>query len=359
MKLFVYILFIIFTFFSCTRTSKTNNQTVNKSHHNISAKQTNQQNSVDTTTIDPNTLGCLVTHYVHGYDPEQFTPGTFNKTTYVYNSPKSGAKIIDTLPFNTAVNILKAYTGFYLVCTSKAKSGYIKKTDLYLNKILGRSSQSDYCHYLIGITKYAKEAEHDDNSLTCEASVLKFLKVDDKSGKILNSYADSVYGGDYGIKEVYSVALKNAKAIFHVTYNCFHDIETDADLFVIDNDKEISRLIYEEGSGDGGDGDFSDIYLPVTLQNGKKVVLAKNGELTLDPTTAKPEIYPYPADCGAPIDELVVVQNWSEEAPEDGQPEYNPDGTEFNNKTMGSTILYRWDGNKLHKIKIIETKPAH
>jgi len=358
MKPFVYIFLIIFAIFSCTRTSKTNKQAV-KSHGSVLAKKTNQSNQADMTVIDPNTLGCLVTHYVHGYDPEQFAPGTFNKTTYVYSSIKPGAKIIDTLAFNTSVNILKAYPGFYLVCTSKAKSGYIKKTDLYLNKILGRSPQSDYCHYLIGVTKYAKEAEHDDNSLTCEASVLKFIKLDDKSGKILNSYADSIYGGNYGITEVYSVALKNARAIFHITHGCFHDIETDADLFVIDNDKKISRLIYEEGSGDGGDGDFSDIYLPVILQNGKKVVLAKDGVLTLDPITAKPEIYPYSPNCGAPIDELIVVQNWSEEAPEDGDPEYNPDGTEFNKTTIGTTILYRWDGNKLYKLKIIEPKPAH
>jgi PBP1b-binding outer membrane lipoprotein LpoB len=170
MKSLVYICFFATIIFSCTSAPKNNKQTINNLNSTKSAKQTNQQNISDTTVIDPNTLGCLVTHYSYGYDPEQFSPGTFNKTTYIYNSTKPGAKIIDTLPFNTSVNILKAYSGFYLVCTPKAKSGYIKKTDVYSNKMFGSSLQSENYHYLIGITKYAKEAD------TYEGSILKFIK---------------------------------------------------------------------------------------------------------------------------------------------------------------------------------------
>ena len=254
MNRLVYIFLLTFIIFSCTRPSKISKQTTDKLKRNLSVRQSNKHNIVDTALIDPNTLGCLVTHYSYGNDPEHFSPGTFNKTTYVYNSTKPNAKIIDTLPFNTSVNILKAYSGFYLVCTPKAKSGYIKKTDLYSNKMLGSSLESEDYNYLIGITKYAKEAD------TYEGSILKFIKINYKSNEILDSYVDSVYGGSYEIKQVYSVALKNVEAVFHITHNYFHDIETDADLFVIDDGKKISRLIYEEGSGDGGDGQGSNIY---------------------------------------------------------------------------------------------------
>jgi len=347
MKLSLSIIVLI-TFFSCTRTSKNNNQVVNNGH-TISKKK--PINNTDTTVIDPNTLGCLVTHYPYSNNPEQLTPGTFNKVTYVYNSPKPEAKIVDTLSFNTSVNILKDYPKFYLVCTNKAKNGYIKKTDLYLNKMLGSSLQSEDYHYLIGITKYAKEAD------TYEGSTLKFIKINYKSNEILDSYVDSVYGGGYELKQVYSVALKNAEAVFHITHNYFHDIETDADLFVIDDGKKISRLIYEEGSGDGGDGQGSNIYLPIKLTNSKKIVLAKNGELTLNNMTAKPELYPYPADCGIPIDQLIVVQYWDEEM-QDGQPDYNPDGTAYNDITITSTDYYKWDGSNLKKVKTIKGKTA-
>jgi len=351
----LYLLLIITIIFGCNRSTKTNTVAASKANRKIAIGQNKSSVPNDTTVIDPNTLGCLVTPYKHGYDNSEFAPGTFNKINYVYDSPKSGAKIIDTLSFNTSVNILKEYPEYYLVCTPKAKSGYIKKTDVYLNKMFGSVDMAFY-YYLTGITKYPKSADLEENSETCENGALKIIKIGDKSNKILDTYTDSVAGGNYDIKSINQIGLQNAKSIFHITCSCMHDIETDWDLFVVDNGKKLSRLIEINGSGDGGDGEGADIYLPITLVNGKKIVLAKDGELTLDFTTAKPEIYPYPADCGIPVNQLVVVEYWTESEPEDGQPQYASDGTAISTKTITSTSYYKWDGSKLKEVKTTKGK---
>jgi len=351
MKPLIYLSLLLLLISSC----KCNTEKKSKKFESIKAKSLARQTretANDTIEVDPSTLGCLPKAYIHGYDEQEFSPGTFNTITYVYNSSKPDAKIIDTLSFNTSVNILKEYPEFYLVCTIKAKSGYIKKTDLYLNKMFGGADMS---YYLVGITTYPQKKDREWGN-DCHNSALKFVKIEDKSNKILCTYIDSILGVSYSIKSINSVALKNAKAMFHINYNCMQEIETDEDLFIIDNGKKISKLFLTSSSGDGGDGEGTMIYLPVTLVNGKKIVLAKEGVVSVDPETAKPDIFPYPADCGIPIDELIVVQNWSEEAVEDGKPEYNSDGTAVQTTTITSTTYYRWDGNVLTKVKTIKGK---
>ena len=321
----------------------------------------NQSNKLDDTAeIDPSSLaGCLPTSFIYrGGGSEEFFPGTFGEKTYVYNSIRVGAKIIDTLTFNTPVNVLKEYTEFYLVCTPKRKSGYIKKSDLYLNKIFNSEGPSDYYYYLVGLTKYPPTKELVENSLTCKTSILKIVKIDQKSSKILDVYTDSVMGANYIIKKINSLALKNTTALFNISYGCMHDIETDEDLYIVDNGQKLSRLFFTSLSGDGGYGDGDNIFLPVKLADNEKIVLAKNGVVSLNSATTKPEIIPYPVSCGIPIDELVVVQNWSEEDTDDdeGKPKQNKDGTAIDPITITSTSYYRWNGNTLTQIKTIKGK---
>ncbi|MCC8426446.1 hypothetical protein [Mucilaginibacter sp. UR6-11] len=307
--------------------------------------------SPDTAAIDPAKLGCLLTTYRYSYDPQTFSPGTFNKITYVYNAIKGTAKVIDSLPFNTPVNILKEYRDYFLVCTPKLKSGYIKKPDLYFQSFYGGEDTS----YLVGIAKYPPHLSEVDDDVTCEPGIVKFIKTG-KSQKILNTYTDTIEGAHYQINKLSSSALKNSVGIFHLTYSCMHDIEDDMDLFVIDNGKKLSRLFLAGGSGDGGYYDDTRIYLPIQVTNGKKIVLAKNGVLSVDDTKPQLEIFLYPKDCGIAIDELIVVQSIQVEPVGDDKPKYNNDGTEAENLTIEFTKYFRWDGNKLKLIRTIKGK---
>jgi hypothetical protein len=305
---------------------------------------------LESVQIDPSKIECIPTSYRYGHTGTNFSPGTLNKTTYVYNSTKANAIIIDTLPFNSPVNILTEYPEFFLVCSPKAKSGYIKKTELYLHSLFwGYKS----CTYLFGISKYGTNDNTD-----CNRSTLKVVKVNDKN-KIVYFYNDSIMGKNYKIKLIHNSALKNSEAVFYLSYHCYSEIGVVADHFIVDNGNELSRLILTSGSGDGGSSDISTVYLPVRLTNGKKIVLAKNGVLSVDETTAKVETYPYPTNCGIPIEELIVVENksvedqWNEEK---GEKVYNKDGTEALDISNIETIYYQWTGKIIKRVKNIRSK---
>ena len=354
MKQVIYLLVLSLLMLGCKsntekKTQKSSSLKANSLAHPI------KKSLVDTVEIDPSKIECIPTAYSYGYN-ENFSPGTFGKITYVYKSTKPAAKIIDSLSFNTSVNILKEYPEFFLVCTPKGKSGYIKKTDLYFHSVFwGLKSRT----YLFGISKYPKKNNNEpDNFPTCAASELKVVKINE-SKEILDVYKDSIQGEHYELKLIYNSALKNSEAVFYLNYHCYDELGVSTDHFIVDNGKKLSSLIVRGGSGDGGDSEESIVYLPVYLTNSKKIILAKNGVISIDDNTAKPELYPYPANSGIPIDELIVVEDRSTEVVEDetnGETKHNSDGTVTEKITITGTTYYQWNGNTLRIIKTMKGK---
>lgn len=348
MKQTIYLSIILFVILGCKNDAdksqlKSTNRTVHLTH---SSKASN-----DSLEVDPSKIECVPYAYAYNY-PDNFSPGTFGKITYVYNSAKQGRKIIDSLPFNTSLNILKEYSNYFLVCTPKAKSGYVKKTDLYFHSVFwGLKSNT----YLVGISKYPSKQATENAFPTCDASELKIIKIDE-SKKVVNVYEDSIMGTHYDLKLIHNSALKNAEAVLYLNYHCYNELGVVADHFIVDNGKNISRLFVADGGGDGGMSQECNIYLPVNLTNGKKIVLARNGILAINEITGKPDIFPYPADCGVPIDELIVVQNTETEDienKEEGGLAYNKDGTMAQKISIIETMYYRWNGKVLQKVKTI------
>nr|WP_294858404.1 SH3 domain-containing protein [uncultured Fluviicola sp.] len=346
MKHLVYSLVIIGSAaFSCTDSSeqKTKQHEVNNTDSLVT--KPNETKSVE---FDPSKMECVPTAYRYGDSWSNFAPGTFGKKTYLYGSMEPKAKIIDTLKFNTAVNILAEYPDFFLICSPKGKSGYVKKSDLFIHAIF---SGLDYSTYLFGITKYGTS-----DGTSCANSTLKIVKVNDNK-EIVDTYRDSILGKDYNVEIIHNSALKNSDALFYISYSCYNEIGVTGDHFIVDNGKKLSRLILAIGSGDGGYSDLCTVYLPVTLTNGKKVVLAKNGIISVDETTGKPEFYEYPVNCGIPIEQLVIVENKTiepiEKDEEGVKQQYNADGTEATKIGFLEVIYYQWTGTRLRKIKTV------
>lgn len=360
MKQAIYILTLFLVFLSCNNKNVSNSEKeIFKSSDSLAilSKQITQllqkiqsdsliiqkqtTKSLQRTQVDLSTIECMPTTFRYGDSWSTFSPGTFEETTFLYNSMTSNAKIVDTLEFNSPVNILAEYPDFFLVCNQKGKSNYIKKTDLYFHSIFwGLKSNT----YLFGISKYGT-----NDNISCMSSKLKVVKINDKK-EIVTKYNDSILGKDYEIKLLHNSALKNVEALFYLSYHCYSGIGLEVDHFIVDNGKGLSRLVLASGSGDGGYSDISTVYLPVTLTNGKKIVLAKNGVLSIDETTAKAEIFTYPTDLKVPINELVVVQDKSLEML-DG---YNDDGTMAEDITNIVTTFYQWNGMGIHKIKTVK-----
>jgi hypothetical protein len=349
-----YLLILIFGLLCCSE--KRGENVVSNSTDSLSkdslANLSNKKNStVESTTmigsitsaeLDLTKIECMPQPFYHeSNDWSFFFPGTFVEKTYVYNSIKPKAKIIDTLQFGTPVNILSEYPEFFLVCMPHAKAGYVKKTNLYFNSFGGT--------HLFGISKYGT-----NDNISCRDSQLKVIKIDDKVG-IVDVYYDSIMGNAYTARQIYECALKNTVATFHLTYGCYSGMGVTVDHFIIDNGK-LSRLIREGSSGDGGYSEICSVYIPIRLTAGTKIVLAKNGQLGVDSSTGKVEIYPYPKTCGIPIDELIIVESKSEEMlwdDEKGMPKVNNDGTVAVNISYVETTYYRWNGKSLQKVKTV------
>ena len=351
-----YILFFALSLYSCN--SKTKNPEAFSQNKSVAdslerARNTAEQNaridSLNQMRSDTARDYHVATDFRYGYNWANFAPGTFGEVTYVYSSRYLDAKIIDTLPFNTAVNILNEYPDFFLISTLTAKSGYVKKTDLYLQTMQGYNMVT----YLCGITRYGIS----NFNASCEKTALKIVKVNGKN-RIVDVITDTILGKNYTIKECHNSALKNVAQLFYLHYDCYSEIGVMVDDFIVDNGK-LTLLIAASGSGDGGFSDISSVYLPFRVSNGTKVVLAKNGMLTVDDNFAKIETYPYPETSGIPIDELIVVQSSSVESDMDegqGNDKLHEDGTEVQRITNVVTTYYQWNGKSLRKVKTIKGK---
>lgn len=353
----VHLLAIVLVFLGCNRNSDKKSKDKNPDSVNI-----NHNDKPSELPLDPSKIECVPEQYyfyretASGYNM-YLTPGAFKEKTYLYSSLNSNKKIIDTLRIGTEVNILKDYEDYFLICSSTGKTGYVKKEDLYMYSSLldlgYDNDKTNFGRYLIGIQKYKKIENKEYNE-----NLLKIIKLNSEK-QITETFIDSIPVSYSPVRELHYCALKNAKSIFYLKYSYYDEIGVVFDHFIVDNGKKLSRLIVTSGSGDGGYGDESTVYLPVRLTNGKKIVLAKNGILSVNEINGKPETFPYPTDSGIPIDELVIVENSSYGLVEDdkgNEIEYNEDGTMALQIDIVETIYYRWNGTSLQKVKTIKGK---
>jgi hypothetical protein len=296
------------------------------------------------TRVDPEKIECIPVRYTlqPGY-----SPAIFSDTAYVYNSVNTGRKPKDTLRFGTPVNILAEVQDNFLICTPKGSSGYVNKNDVSLHLSIGKGGGG---YYLIGLSQYGT-TDH----TSCDKSQLKVVLTGERKQQY-DVYLDSILGNEYEIRNLYSTALKDVRTLLYLTYHCYSEIGYSVDHFIVDNGK-LSRLILTGNSGDGGVSDITNVYLPTHLTNGKKIVLARNGILSVDERNAKPQLYEYPKDLGIPIEELIVVEQTTEETgfdQEKGELLYNDDGTQAVHISVNRTDFYRWDGSTLRVVKTIE-----
>ena len=287
--------------------------------------------------LDLSKIQCMPQAYARRSMWSHYSPGTISKKSVLYDSMDStNAKVIDTLTFDTPINILSEFKTFYLVCTPFAIPGYIKKEDVFFQSYgISRSKGK----YYFGI----------DNGK------LKVTMTNNEQ-EIISQLIDNIGAEDYEVKKLYDSALKNAD-VFHISFHYYSGVGVEENRFVIDTDNKLSELLATFSSGDGGYADIMNAYLPIKLTNGEKVVLAKNGTLTINQSNGKTELYEYPEDCGIPIDELIVVESYTSEMiwdDETSNPATNEDGTMLEKNEILETIYYQWDGKALSKIKSIK-----
>jgi hypothetical protein len=266
--------------------------------------------------------------------------GTFNEVNYLYSAPDSASTIIDTLAFLTPVNLLKTLPGYYAVCTPKAKTGFLAWGSIFQHVFLGKYDDGQIV-YLAGTVNtrpdYRPQGE-------CSEGDFQVVKIN-RAGKILDQFIEKDICWSLEAKQVYSTALKNVHLIFTLSYHYYSEQGNNRVKVFIDNGS-IRKLIEGWGGGDGGFAFETNIYLPVYL-NGKKIVLAKNGELTVDPMTGDAEIFPYPKNLRVPIEELIIVQKRDLDS---SSEELNEDGSYKTLITNIETEYYQWDGISLKRI---------
>jgi hypothetical protein len=278
--------------------------------------------------------------------------GTFSDVTFLFDSSDSTGKIIDTLLFNTPVNILKRFDNFLAVCTPEGKVGYIRNGDIYNTVFYGYGRKLS--HYLVGLSKYGIN-EYWGSCI--DKSHFKIVRINGE-GKKEATYVDTLFCQNYEVKKLMYVALKNVHDSFHVSYSYYSEIGNGINQFIVDTGS-ITNLISVSSSGDGGVSNIAKVYLPVYMGGSKKVLLARDGVLSVDSNTGNVDTYPYPSNLKIPIEELIVVVQeevemvWNAEA---GEQAYNADGSFVYDVYPSTPTFYRWDGSTLKEVRSADYK---
>ena len=318
--------------------------------------KTNQKiTSADTTTKKKSSSPSLQQkgNIPNNYNEKSWniSTGTFSKTSYVYFTPDTNSKQIDILDFHSPLTILLDTSDFFKIYTEHSKIGFIKKSDVYIYSFYDFHDGA-YFEFLVGLSKYRDLWN----------SHLKIVKTDcnpnSKKKILLDSYLDTSSSSQIGISQVFNTALKNVNLLLKIsTERSWSCPGVHNEKFIIHCNNKISDLIESSSTGESGYYDYTKIYLPVKLVNGK-ILLAENGVLSVDEATGLMRTYKYSQNIGIPIDELVVAYQEEAETFESEDPKadrvYNPDGTLKVKINSKSTILYRWNGTKLIKVKTIK-----
>lgn len=168
-------------------------------------------------------------------------------------------------------------------------------------------------------------------------------------------------------------ALKKLKGMITLEFYNAQCPGTFVHVFVGNCGDSLSVIESSFSSGEGTWYDSKVVYLPFRFENGN-VLLVANGDVKniFNYQTGGLNIFPYPADCGIPIEDLVVIESESAEeemTEENGEEngEVSSEEGEYTEKTETesedanippklkithhSIEFFRWNGHKLVKVK--------
>lgn len=340
-----------------------------KSKEQVLAEQTQASMACDTSAhfqyMELFTLGDLL------WDSQAYDKGknmyrfTFENTTKVYCAPNSEGSVIATLaPFSFITLIregidpetdIKWYQIKFnngLGDTYLGGIGYIKDENIdlgntYTQFILGQNSVEE--------TIYDQPGYRFKLVYTPREYSWQPISLSDTLSTVVN-LAGIDYYNHFTIEDI-NTALKGEPKIVKIYWHHGESCpESDGNVFIAKSDNKLIELIQGFGTGEYGYEEYTKVYFPVKLNNGK-TLLIENADVhnMFNEYNQTFNTFDYPSDCGIPIEELIVASEHEAQAKDDGQGNYVEDknGNPIMETLYKKVRYYHWDGKNIKLAKEI------
>ena len=290
---------------------------------------------------------------------------TFENTTKVYCAPNSEGSVIATLaPFSFITLIregidpetdIKWYQIKFnngLGDTYLGGVGYIKDENIdlgntYTQFILGQNSVEE--------TIYDQPGYRFKLVYTPREYSWQPISLSDTLSTVVN-LAGIDYYNHFTIEDI-NTALKGEPKIVKIYWHHGESCpESDGNVFIAKSDNKLIELIQGFGTGEYGYEEYTKVYFPVKLNNGK-TLLIENADVhnMFNEYNQTFNTFDYPSDCGIPIEELIVASEHEAQAKDDGQGNYVEDknGNPIMETLYKKVRYYHWDGKNIKLAKEI------
>ncbi len=295
--------------------------------------------------------------YYHGnggYENATLNPVSALKKTKLYSKADTNSKHTALMPATTLyIQEMGEAQGcyWYYVNTDANIKGYVKYEDVIPFRAYNFATNSEYYIW--------KDIEGDH---WADPTFVIKAKKDNPSQNDTLVITDMPYY--LRVTDIYyKLALKNINKLIDLEFYNAQCPGTSINVFVGDCGDSLTVIESSFSSGEQTWYDSRIVYLPFKFDNGK-ILLVANADVTniFNHQTAELNVFPYPADCGISIEELIVIVNESgeeeeiientEEASEHETHDVEPAiDKEPVLKVQRSVEYYRWDGYKAVKVK--------
>jgi len=284
--------------------------------------------------------------------------GTLGDATNIYCAPDTGSTVLRVLPFGTPVQsvpnqdtIENQGKVWYKVFFKNDNAAYIKEEDL-------AEGGDDFYGNGYGFL-WGQKPGYD--SLGRKHFVIRRHKTGTPNA--LETFECNYLDG-FEIQPLYLTTLKCATAGSignHDSAHIFFRYRTFTNscpgvtnyVFIADNGKRLKKVTASASTGEGDEFNDETVYLPVQFGNGK-ILLVADGDVEhiFDVSTASLRVFPYPENCGVPINNLIVKTKDKGTYVTDANDHLvrNKDGTYKIKSEVKSTEFYSWDGNKVTRM---------
>ncbi|MEL6864166.1 MAG: hypothetical protein AAFP19_07100 [Bacteroidota bacterium] len=264
---------------------------------------------------------------------------TFEAQNLIYCSPKENAEVLDSLPFNTK---LTAYESIrfnssserWLKISHKNSVAYIKATVAWDNiwesgNALIVTTEDGQ----ISLRTYPKDQPH----VLRQTYAFPFMALERKVDVL-------IYNGLEATGQV-------------IRYHGFSQYQGINQVINVSPEGEIAEIISAQFENDWEYSHQEVFYYPMTFGNGTTLLVHQaDYENIFDTHTASLRTFPYPADIGIPINQLIIKEVADSAAQVDEQgntitDDGTADGMPIQETTKSIRTYYRWNGKKCIKIK--------
>lgn len=288
-----------------------------------------------------------------GYENATLNPVSALKKTKLYSKADTNSNHTVLMPASTLYIQEKGQAqgyNWYYVNTDANIKGYIKYEDVIPFRAYNFAANSEYYIW----------KDFEDNHWADSTFVVKQVK-----GMPLQADTLVLTDMPYYLRVTdtyYNLALKNINKLIDLEFYNAQCPGTYVHAFVGDCGDSLTVIESSFSSGEQSWYDSRVVYLPFKFDNGK-VLLVANGDVQniFNHQTGELNVFPYPTDCGIPIEELIVIVNESgeeevtEAAEEESEQETAEPETAIDKepilKIQRSVEYYRWNGYNPVKVK--------